>query len=504
MHKSLFEVFQRTVAAQPDKVALIYQHRPQTYREIARACARMAAGLQRLGVQRGDRVVICGTNRPETVVAFWASLAVGATVAPITTEQPIDKIRFTLDDSEASAFIAEQHVVDQLQPAVGGASHLRAVIALGAELDPTADSTVRLPGTISEDLAALIYTSGSTGEPKGIMLTHANMLTALASLNEYLGNRPDDVFLDVLPLSFDYGLYQMIMAFSVGATLVLENGMLLPLHTLKNIERYRITVLPGVPVVFELFEKFSRFGSIDSSSVRYVSNTGAALLPRHIESIKKLFPTARIFSMYGLTECKRCTYLPPHLIDVKPASVGIAIPNTEIMVVDDDGRPCPPFQIGQLVVRGGTVMQGYWRRPEETARKLRPHPVYGGRALFTGDYGYLDEDNCFYFKGRMDEVIKVRGRKLIPREIEDALRQIEGVRDAVVICSVANDGEHHIAAFVEGHERDLTESALRSACRGRLENYQIPHLFQAVDRLPRNQNGKVDKIELRQRYMQAA
>ena len=207
--------------------------------------------------------------------------------------------------------------------------------------------------------------------------------------------------------------------------------------------------------------------------------------------------------MYGLTECKRCTYLPPHLIDVKPGSVGIAIPNTEILVVDEHDQPCPSFQVGQLVVRGGTVMQGYWKRPEETARKIRQHPVYGGRCLFTGDYGYLDAEGCFYFKGRMDEVIKVRGRKLIPREIEDVLRQLEGVREATVICSAVDEGDYHIAAFLESADTALDEAQLYAGCRRHLENYQVPHRFVILDRLPRNENGKIDKPLLASRYLQA-
>jgi acyl-CoA synthetase (AMP-forming)/AMP-acid ligase II len=381
-------------------------------------------------------------------------------------------------------------------------SHMRGVVVVDDALDGVGNRPPE--NTISEDLAALIYTSGSTGEPKGVMLTHANMLCALTSLNEYLGSSPEDVVLNVLPLSFDYGLYQMLMAFSVGATLVLERDMTLPLQMVKDIGRYRCTVLPGVPVVFDLIDKCSRFGRFDLSSIRKVTNTGAALLPRHIANLQRIFPRAEIFSMYGLTECKRCTYLPPHLIDAKPGSVGVAIPNTEICVVDETNQPCAPYQVGQLVVRGGTVMQGYWNRPEETRVKIREHPIRGGRCLFTGDYGYLDEDGFFFFKGRMDEVVKVRGRKLIPREVEDALRLIEGVREAAVVCQPTEDDEVQVAAFVESDVAALDERALLSGCQQRLERFQVPQRFVILTRLPRNENGKVDKPELRRRFLTEA
>lgn len=518
MHKSLFEVFERSADHYPAKIAVIHRRRTYSYGDISREVSRLAGQLRQFGVARGDRVVVCSGNRPETVVAFWAALAVGAGVAVISSEQDSAKVRFILEDSQARALITEPGVLGGLAPHLAALDDLRGVVLVGSDPGleagpgcpvvgfgalPEADEQ-RPAAVISEDLAALIYTSGSTGQPKGVMMSHANMLCALASLNEYLGNRHDDVILDVLPLSFDYGLYQMLMAFSLGATLVLEPNMLLPVQTLKAIERHHCTAVPGVPVLFELLDQASRFGAADLSRVRYVTNTGAALLARHIAIIKRLFPQATIFSMYGLTECKRCTYLPPHLLDRKPDSVGIAIPNTEIMVVDEDDRPCPPHQVGQLLVRGGTVMQGYWRRPEETARKIRAHPVYGGRCLYTGDYGYLDAEGLFYFKGRMDEVIKVRGRKLIPREVEDVLRQLAGVREAAVICTSLPDGDYHIAAFIEATDDTDTppsEATLRAACRQHLENYQIPHSFQIVPRLPRNENGKVDKPELGPRYL---
>ena len=513
MYKTLYEPFDRSVTAHPDRVALRFGRLSFTYADLSEQVRLLATQLRDFGVDRGDRMVICAGNRPETVVGFWAALAVGAVATVISHEQGTSKIRHVLHDSGAVVMLAPatlfQTIIEDGPVALKGAVVLDATAPLG----PAPIATVPFPGrtdragepwhsaaTISEDLAALVYTSGTTGPAKGVMLSHGNMLAALASLNEYLGNRPDDVFLNVLPLAFDYGLYQMIMAFSVGATLVLERDMVLPLQTLKTIQQHGCTVVPGVPVFFDLIAQFSRLGRFDLSSVRYVTNTGAALLPQHIEAIQRLFPRAAVYSMYGVTECKRCTYLPPHLIDAKPASVGVAIPNTEILIVDEQDRPCPPHQVGQLVVRGATVMQGYWQRPDDTAERIRQHPVRGGRCLYTGDYGYLDDDGCFYFKGRMDDVIKVRGRKLIPTEIEEVLCDIEGVREAVVVCTERADGEHHIAAFVSADNGRVDADVLRTGCRRELESYQMPAQFEICQRLPRNENGKVDKEALRRLF----
>jgi amino acid adenylation domain-containing protein len=498
MRRSLYDVLTATVARYPEKVALIEGRHRLTYRELAARVAGLAGHLQAGGVHRGDRVVICAGNRVETVTAFWAALAAGGVAVVINHEQRPERVRYVVTDCAAAAVLALDPMARSLVE-LGLPEHVRTVLPVGPQ-DTTFAGTPEPVGVISEDLAALVYTSGSTGEAKGVMLSHANMGSALDSLNEYLRNGPDDVFLCALPLAFDYGLYQMIMAFSQGATLVLERDLSLPLQLIKDIARHRCTVLPGVPVLFELMEQFSRFGMPDVSTVRCLTNTGAALLPRHIAALRRLFPGADIYSMYGVTECKRCTYLPPELLDRKPASVGMAIPDTEILVVDEHDRPCPPHQVGQLVVRGATVMRGYWGLPEETARKIREHPVRGGRCLYTGDYGYLDEDGHFYFKGRMDEVVKVRGRKLIPRDIEDVLRTVPGVAEASVVCAALADGNHDIAAFVAADPATVAEPALRAACRAGLESYQLPTRFEVLAALPRNANGKVDKAELLRRY----
>ncbi|MGJ3226764.1 class I adenylate-forming enzyme family protein [Micromonospora aurantiaca (nom. illeg.)] len=498
MHRTLYDVLTATVDSHPDKLALIAGPHRLTYRDLAARVAGLAGRLQADGVRPGDRVVICAGNRIETVTAFWAALAAGGVAVVVGHEQRPERVRHVLADCAATVLLALEPMARSLT-GLGLPASVRAVLPVGAE-DTRFAGTPAPVDVISEDLAALVYTSGSTGDAKGVMLSHANMLTALDSLNEYLRNGPEDVFLCALPLAFDYGLYQMIMAFSQGATLVLERDMSLPLQVVKDIARYRCTVVPGVPVLFELVEQFSRFGMPDVSSVRCLTNTGAALLPRHIAAIRRLFPGADIYSMYGVTECKRCTYLPPELLDAKPGSVGQAIPNTQILVVDEQDRPCPPYQVGQLVVRGGTVMQGYWGLPDETARKIREHPVRGGRCLYTGDYGYLDEDGHFFFKGRIDEVIKVRGRKLIPRDVEEVLRSAPGVAEASVVCTALDDGDHDIAAFVAADPAAVDASALRAACRSGLETWQRPTRYEVLATLPRNSNGKVDKPELLRRY----
>jgi acyl-CoA synthetase (AMP-forming)/AMP-acid ligase II len=213
--------------------------------------------------------------------------------------------------------------------------------------------------------------------------------------------------------------------------------------------------------------------------------------------LKDVFPGARIYSMYGLTECKRCTYLPPQDLERKPGSVGIAIPNTELWIVDEHGQKVGPGVVGQLVIRGATVMKGYWEKPEATAKKLKPGPLPGEMVLHTGDFCRLDEDGYLYFVGRMDDVIKSRGEKVAPAEIEAVLRSMPGVLEAAVVGVPDAVLGHAIKAFVVlDHDAETTPSALRAACRERLEPFMVPRTIELVDALPRTANGKVEKTAL--------
>jgi len=289
----------------------------------------------------------------------------------------------------------------------------------------------------------------------------------------------------------------MIMAFQLGARLVLERSFAFPAQILNLMVAEGVTGFPGVPTIFAILAELKSLKDYDFSNIRYVTNTAANLPVKHILMLRDIFPHSRIYSMYGLTECKRCTYLPPRDLDRKPSSVGIAIPNTELWVIDEDGNKVGPNVVGQLVIRGATVMQGYWEKPEATAKKLKPGPLPGERVLHTGDYCRLDEEGYLYFVGRMDDVIKSRGEKVAPKEVENALMNIPGVREAAVI-GVADDvlGQAVKAFVVLEDGVDMTEKQLQKECQSRLENFMVPKMIAVVPDLPKTDTGKIKKTGL--------
>jgi amino acid adenylation domain-containing protein len=499
----------------PDKVALVCGPERPTYRDLDARSNQLAHALVQRGVARGDRVMIFAENSVETVIAFWAALKANAVVSVVNPLTKEDKLTYLLNDCRATALITEARLQAIFAAAAVRSPHLKTVIVSGSF---PVEARARLPGPaawgealegqsaaapprrqcIDIDLAAIIYTSGSTGDPKGVMLTHRNMLTAATSISTYLENVEDDVILGVLPLAFDYGLYQMIMAFRMGARLVLERSFAYPAQVLATVQREKVTGFPGVPTIYAMMAEMKTLkADYDFSAIRYVSNTAAALPVKHITMLRDLFPQAQVFSMYGLTECKRCTYLPPADVDHKPESVGIAIPNTEIWIVDENDQKVGPGQVGQLVVRGATVMKGYWEKPEATAKKLRPGPLPDEKVLYTGDYCRFDEEGYLYFVGRMDDIIKSRGEKVAPKEVENALMNIPGVKEAAVI-GIPDEvlGQAIKALVVLEQGSDLTEAQIQRACRGRLEAFMVPQVIALVPELPKTGTGKIKKTNL--------
>lgn len=497
-----------------DKIALVCMKQRVSYGELDARSNALANCLISAGVKHGDRVVVFADNTVETVISFWAVLKANAVVSIVNPLTKSDKLHYLLQDCRPTALITDAHIHSVFAEPARDCSHLRCVIVSG-NIDDT--KLAALPHArrwddalaagdrsappvrtcIDIDLAAIIYTSGSTGDPKGVMLTHRNMLAACTSVASYLEVQEDEVILGVLPLAFDYGLYQMIMAFYMGARLVLERSFTFPAQILNLMVDEGVTGFPGVPTIFSILAELKSLKDYDLSKIRYVTNTAAALPVKHIHMLKDIFPAARIYSMYGLTECKRCTYLPPKDIDRKPSSVGIAIPNTEAWIVDEDGNRVGPDIVGQLVIRGATVMKGYWEKPESTAKKLKPGPLPGEQVLYTGDYCKMDEEGYLYFVGRMDDIIKSRGEKVAPKEVENAIMNIPGIKEVAVIGVPDDILGQAVKAFIVLEEGvTMSEKQFQKECQSRLENFMVPKYVVEVESLPKTNTGKIKKTGL--------
>src|SRR4029077_156589 len=292
---------------------------------------------------------------------------------------------------------------------------------------------------ISKDLAAILYTSGSTGKPKGVMLSHANIMAGSTIVSTYLGITSTERILAVLPFSFDAGMNQLMTAFQQGGTIVLIN-FVFAREVVQLLLKERITGLAGVPTLWSLLaQPNSTLHKQPLPDLRYITNTGGAMPQTVLAILRKALPTTKIFLMYGLTEAFRSTYLPPSEVDRRPTSMGKAIPDTEILVLNENGQLCKPGEIGELVHRGPTVSMGYWGRPEDTNKALRPNPLlppelgYCEKVCYSGDLAKMDEDGFLYFMGRRDAMIKSSGFRISPTEVEEALFQSGSLQLAAVI-----------------------------------------------------------------------
>ncbi|MCL5966422.1 MAG: AMP-binding protein [Deltaproteobacteria bacterium] len=499
----------------PDKAAIVAGEKRLMYRDLEERAGRLATGLVSAGVRRHDGVVVFLDNSPESVVSLYGILKAGAAFVILNGAMKAKKLAYILNDSGAAALIGDVWKARVIEEAVresgrpfpifwiGDSSSIPSGLSARSSTweealtggSPERGSPLRVR-SIDQDLAALIYTSGSTGDPKGVMSSHHNMVSAARSIIEYIGNAPDDIIVDVLPLSFDYGLYQVLMSVMFGGTVVLES-FLFPVKVLQAIERERVTGFPLVPTMAAFLLRMQNLEKFDLSSLRYMTNTGAALPPEHIRRIRALFPDVKLFSMFGLTECKRTLYLSPEEVDRRPASVGKAIPNCEVFILDEEGREVPAGEVGELVIRGSNVMRGYWNAPELTAKSYRPGRIPGERWLYSGDYFRKDEEGYLYFLGRKDDMIKCKGERVSPKEVENVLCELDGVAEAAVV-GVPDEilGQAAVAFVVRSPGSAISGRDVLKHCAGRLEPYMVPKEVAFVAEMPKSPNGKIDKTAL--------
>jgi amino acid adenylation domain-containing protein len=501
----------------PGKEALVAGDSRLTYQQLDQAANRFAHTLLHNGVEYGDRVAVLMDNTAEAVISIWGTLKAGATFLVINPTTKTRKIAYILNNCRATALATQDTKLRTAGEAISEAASLKSVIVAGKKQLPDTlaeqsspaylswkDAVDGQPSTPPEnpaidiDLAALIYTSGTTGNPKGVMLTHRNMVSASTSITTYLENVEDDIILSVLPISFDYGLYQAIMAAQFGGTLVLERSFTYPFAVIELLKKEKATGFPIVPTMSAILLQLSELDPAEFDGVRYLSNTAAALPEKHIRGLQKIFRKADVYSMYGLTECKRVSYLPPKDIDRKPTSVGKGMPNEQVYLVDENNEIIrEPGVVGELVVRGGNVMKGYWELPDETAKMLKTGLHPWERVLYTGDLFKQDEDGYLYFVSRKDDIIKSRGEKVSPKEVEAVLYEMaDVVESAVVGVADAVLGEAIKAYVVLKQDSATTEKEILAHCRRNLEDFMIPQHVQLVQSLPKTSSGKITKKDL--------
>lgn len=496
----------------PDKEALVHGNQRLSYRQISRDAAGLATGLRSAGLLRGDRVgIYVDASIPQVASVFAVSQSEGVYV-PINSLLHAKQVKHIARDCGIKALITTSAKLSVLADVLPEIPSLEFVVVIGKADLPELNLTVFCyedmcaiePGSwreanIGKDLAAIFYTSGSTGQPKGVMLSHANILAGTAIVSDYLNISENERILAVLPLSFDAGMNQLMTVFKKGGTLVLFR-FTFAREIVQALLKEHITGLAGVPTLWSLMaQSNSTLAEQALPDLRYITNTGGTLPVKTVQALRQALPATKIFLMYGLTEAFRSTYLPPEEIERRPTSIGRAIPDTEIFVVDEQNRRCKPGQIGELVHRGPTVSLGYWNRPEETSRTLRPNPLLPAemgdceKVCYSGDLVKMDEDGFLYFIGRRDTLIKSSGHRISPTEIEDILFETGKLAAAAVIGVPDDVLGQAIKAFVtpcNGERIDAT--ALLAHCAQNLPSYMVPKVVEVLNDLPKTTSGKVD------------
>jgi long-chain acyl-CoA synthetase len=491
--------------AAPSRDAIVDEVGSWTYQELADEALRIARLLQDEGLQHGDRVALYLDNTARCAAGIFGTLIAGGVFVGVNSQTKADKLALILADSGAAFLLAEGHSAGVVAEATQSGSGTRVFVTGDSAVNPALASLDEAvvateprpssPGTIPSDLAALVYTSGTTGRPKGVMLSHQALVFVIGSIAEYLRLDADDRILNILPLAYTYGLSQLLLSARLGGTLLLERSFAFPGRTLERMHSERATVFAAVPTVYATLLGMRHSRTYDS--VRCLTNAAAGLPPAFHSGIQRLFPNARLYRMYGQTECVRISFLEPDLIEAKPTSVGRAIPGTEAFVLDEVGQPVARGEPGVLHVRGPHLMTGYWGDPALTDKWLKAGPDPGQRMLCTHDHFTVDEEGFLYFVGRTDDIVKTRGEKVSTIEVENVLHGFSGISQVAVV-GVPDDllGEALRAYVVLEQGAVLTEEQILRFARSKLENFMVPREVVLLDELPHTESGKVRKGSL--------
>lgn len=523
---TLSDLLLAQAAERPHHPALIETRagsRTLSYGALAEAVTAAAATLCEF-LSAGDRLLLWLDKRLETVTVLAAANRCGALFVLANPVLKPEQVVYLVHDCQPRAILTTHHRAPLLTAALdpdwrpqllppalrellAASEHDPPVLLVPATTSPPAQAPLRFT---ENDPAAIFYTSGSTGLPKGVVVSHRNLVVGAQAVVHYLGLTAEDRILALLPLSFDAGFSQLTTAWVVGATVVLHD-YLLPGDAVRVLAQNEITALTAVPPLWRQLLNLPWPAAI-GEALRLGASTGGKMPPAWVSEWQQRVPAGRFFVMYGLTEAFRATYLPPEVWAERPESIGIPIPNNDLLILREDGTRCAPGEVGEIVQRGPLVALGYWNDPVRTAERFRPLPpgltpgsaglVRPEVAVFSGDYGYVDEAGFFYFVGRRDAQIKTSGYRVSPEEIESVVLRLSGVVECCA-CGVDDPqlGQRIALWAAVAPECGLDEGAILAHCRAHLANFQMPaEIRLTVTPLPRNANGKIDRQAVAQAF----
>lgn len=462
----LHDLLDERAATSGDAPAVGVGSRSASFAELRELSRRLAGWLTASGVRRHDRVAIVLPPSVEMVALLYAVSRVGAAFSVLHEQMPDRVLRHVLADLEPRLVITEVPRADDVP------------------VDP------RPLRPAPEDPVCLIYTSGSTAMPKAVVTEHRQLVFVAGAIQAELGYRPDDVVLAPLPLSFDYGLYQLFLGALSGAHVRLGSRMDGGAGLLSALLSTKATVLAAMPAMAQTLLWLLRRHRGEPLSLRLLTTTGAAMPARAAAALRQAVPGLGVRIMYGLTECKRVSIMPMDEEVRRPGASGRPLPGTSVHVVGPAGAELPPGEVGELVVRGPHVMAGYWRRDEATGRRFGRAPD-GRRELRTGDFGWLDPEGYVYVQGRRDDVYKERGFRVSTTEIEAAAVEVPGVRMAAVLPPGTD--RTRATLVVTG---SVAGGTVLDELRQRIEPFKVPHVCHVIEHIPLSANGKVDRAAL--------
>jgi len=481
----------------PNKIAIKSGQRQLTYRQLQQQADQISAGLMAAGVTKGDRVGVLMDNSAQHVVTLLGVWGAGAAFINIHPKLKPAQIRHIIKDAQIKVLVSQPLWLDQLSK-----MKLPNVRLIDSEAITSEGLVITSPKPriIDDDIACFIYTSGSTGKPKGVVFNHSNVVMCAKIMADLFKHRSDDNTLCTLPFSADYSLTMLYITLYTGSRLTLHNTFLAS-DIVKTMQREKITAYSGItPIWSILYGKKSNFPTAKLPSLRYIT-IGGGYPPRQImkDIMNKFKNKTEIYMLYGLTEANWSTYVPPDMLEKKFGSIGIPIPNVDVALINDNGKPCKVGEEGQLIHKGGLIAQGYWNNEEKTKQVYGTHN--GQKVLFTGDIVTRDKDDYYYFKSRADSQIKVQGFRVATEDIIESIHSSKLV-DACCIFAVPDDIiEQRIIACVipKRATKDIREK-LMSHLKQKLPSYMVPAHLYILRELPYTPSDKIDVARLHDLY----